>query len=577
MTKIMLQRLLGFFNISFMEMEKIVHPEGKKARIMIKRISFFLLAVCLATGAGAQQYSAATLKSATVYGSGAELVHTARLSISKGASKVIVTKVADDIDESSIQVSAPGGVTVMSATFGRNFLPAIEEKPGFRMLKDSLEAVKLQLSRVRNMRLAQEGTLALLDKNQALGGNGANVAELTKLAEYYTAKQIDLRNSIYGLLEKETKHMQLMARIEQQLKELNENPEAAGGQIALQLSSPVEVNGVMEIRYVARDAGWSTHYDLKLESVARPLKLVYKANVHQETGLDWKNVKLTLNTGNPSSAGTAPELATWFLSPVVKIRGNAALYGSRAALDEVVVTDLAGSVAGVQMEKRKMAMQAPPPPPAMAAVPASIVQHQTSASFDIDIPYDIAGNGENHSVVLKEMDMPAGYTYYSVPKLDQDAFLVAHVKDFAGLNLLPGEANIMIGNVYAGKTYIDPQATEDSLQVSLGRDRQVVVRRELMAQMSGTKMIGSSVRKTYSFEIRVRNGKREAVRMKLKDQHPVSTDKNVEIELTEASGAVVNAETGELAWSLDLKPGETQTLRLTYTVKHPKGIQYQGL
>ncbi|WP_341835934.1 DUF4139 domain-containing protein [Chitinophaga pollutisoli] len=213
----------------------------------------------------------------------------------------------------------------------------------------------------------------------------------------------------------------------------------------------------------------------------------------------------------------------------------------------------------------------------MAAVPTAIVQHQTSASFDIDIPYDIAGNSENHSVVLKEMDMPAGYTYYAVPKLDQDAFLIANVQDFAAYNLLPGEANIMIGNRYAGKTWINPQATEDTLKVSLGRDRQVVVRRELMAQMSGTKMIGSSVRKAYTYEIRVRNGKQEAVKLQLKDQYPVSTDKNVEVELTEASGAASNAETGELTWELELKPGETRTLRLGYTVKHPKGIQYQGL
>ncbi len=244
-----------------------------------------------------------------------------------------------------------------------------------------------------------------------------------------------------------------------------------------------------------------------------------------------------------------------------------------AALQEVVVVGYGSSAGRNAQFKAKVA----PPPPPVAAVPTAIVQHQTSASFDIDIPYDIAGNGENHSVVLKEMEMPAGYTYFSVPKLDQDAFLVANVKDFAAYNLLPGEANIMIGNLYAGKTYINPQATEDSLQVSLGRDRQVVVRRELMAQMSGSKMIGSNVRKTYTYEIRVRNGKKEAISMQLKDQHPVSTDKSVEIELTEASGANVNAETGELLWTLDLKPGESKTLRMTYTVKHPKGQQYQGL
>ncbi len=526
----------------------------------------------MALNAGAQQFSPAALKSVTVYGNGAEMVHSARVSVPKGVSKVIITKVAGNIDQSSIQVSAPGGVTVMSATFGRNFLPVIEEKPGFRMLKDSLESVKLSLSRIRNVRTAQEGTLALLDKNQSLGGKDATVAELTKLAEYYTAKQIELRNSIYGLVEKETKQLQLVARIEQQLREMNENPEAAGGQIALQLTTPAEVNGTMEIRYVTPNAGWETHYDLKLESIAKPLKLIYKANVHQNTGLDWKNVKLTLNTGNPSSAGTAPELSTWFLYPEIQH----ALSGRVAGLSEVVVVGYAKSEDSMERYSAKAKM-APAPPPPVSAVPANIVQHQTSASFDIDIPYDIAGNGENHSVVLKEMDMPSAYTYYSVPKLDQDAFLVANVKDFAAFNLLPGEANIMIGNLYAGKTMIDPQATEDTLKVSLGRDRQVVVRRELMAQTSGTKMIGSSVRKTFTYEIRVRNGKQEAIRLQLKDQYPVSTDKNVEVELTEASGAEKNAETGELTWELDMKPGESKVLRLTYTVKHPNGMQYQGL
>lgn len=544
---------------------------------MIKRIAFFLmvLPVMEATAQG-PQFTTSSLKAVTVYSRGAEMLHTARLSVSRGSSKVIVTKLAGNIDESSIQISAPAGVTVMSATFGRDFLPEIAEKPAHTRLLDSLTSVKLGMSKLRNTRTAQEGTLALLDKNQALAGAGASVAELTKLAEYYTAKQIELRNSIYALTEKETKQAELVARIEQQLAEMNENPEAVGGQLALQLLTTAEVNGTLEIRYVARDAYWNSLYDLKVENISKPLKLVYKANVRQQTGLDWKNVKLTLNTGNPSSAGTAPELATWFLNPVIYIRGNtSALYGSQE-LNEVVIvggTNLQGRAAGVDAKQKKAMLPAPPP----AAIPNSIVQHQTSASFDIDIPYDIAGNGENHSVVLKEMDMPAGYVYYSVPKLNQEAFLVANVKDFAAYNLLPGEANIMIGNLFAGKTRISPDAAEDTLKVSLGRDRQVVVKRELMAQMSGSKFMGNAVRKAYTYEIRVRNGKQEAIRMQLKDQYPVTVDKNVEVELTEASGATVNAETGELTWDLDMKPGETKTVRLSYTVKHPKGQQFQGL
>ncbi len=548
---------------------------------MIQRIALFLIAfTALEAQAQEPHYTGSTIKSVTVYSQGAEMFHTAKVSIPKGVSRVVVGKVAARIDESSIQVSAPGAVTVMSAGFGQNFLPDVVEKPAFRQLADSLENVKLALSKLANTRKAQEGTLALLDKNQALSGNNANVAELTKLADYYAAKQIELRNSIFALEEKEAKLTQLRTRILQQMKELNENPEAAGGQIVLQLMAPAAVSGTLEIRYVALDAGWNTNYDLKLENISKPLKLMYKANVRQQTGLDWKNVKLTLNTGNPSNSGVVPELATWFLQQQIdytryKNEVNAALYGSRA-MEEVAVVGYGEQKKSADIKIRGVStMAAPPPPP--AAVPASIVQHQTSASFDIDIPYDIAGNGENHSVVLKEMDMPASYLYYSVPKLDQDAFLMANVTNFAAYNLLPGEANIMIGNLYAGKTWINPQATEDTLKVSLGRDRQVVIRRELMAQMSGTKLIGSSVRKTYTYEIRVRNGKQEAVKLQLKDQYPISTDKNVETDLSESSGATVNAETGELAWELDLKPGESRTLRLTYTVKHPKGVQYQGL
>ncbi len=248
------------------------------------------------------------------------MFHTAPLAVTKGASRVVVTKVANNIDESSIQVSAPGNVTILSATFAQNLATDLTDQPAYRRLKDSLTALELSQSKVRNTRTAQEGTLILLDKNQALGGPNASVAELTKLAEYYTAKQTELRNSIYGLKEKEAAFEKDIERIEAKLAELGTNPETAGGQIILQLSATSETNGTMEIRYVARNAWWNSHYDLKLESISKPLKLVYKANVRQETGLDWKHVKLTLNTGNPSSAGTAPELATWFLSPVIRIR-----------------------------------------------------------------------------------------------------------------------------------------------------------------------------------------------------------------------------------------------------------------
>jgi hypothetical protein len=58
--------------------------------------------------------------------------------------------------------------------------------------------------------------------------------------------------------------------------------------------------------------------------------------------------------------------------------------------------------------------------------------------------------------------------------------------------------------------------------------------------------------------------------MLLKDQYPVSQNKEVEVELAESNGALVNEETGVLTWKLKLAPGEVKKVRVSYSVKYPK-------
>ncbi|MBU7569449.1 MAG: DUF4139 domain-containing protein, partial [Flavobacterium sp.] len=75
---------------------------------------------------------------------------------------------------------------------------------------------------------------------------------------------------------------------------------------------------------------------------------------------------------------------------------------------------------------------------------------------------------------------------------------------------------------------------------------------------------------TFTFETTVRNNKKEAIQLTLKDQYPLSSDKEIEIELKQSDNAKVNAETGILTWDLNLKPNETRKIRISYTVKYPK-------
>ena len=200
----------------------------------------------------------------------------------------------------------------------------------------------------------------------------------------------------------------------------------------------------------------------------------------------------------------------------------------------------------------------------------SINENQLNISFDIDIPYDILSNGKAHSVALKEIKIPASFKYYAAPRVEKEAFLLAEIVDYSKYNLLKGDANIIFEGMYVGKTTINPSQTSDTLNLSMGRDKKISIKREKVADKSGTKFLSSKKEQTFTYDITVRNNKKETAKLLLKDQYPLSSDKEIEIELLQSDGAKVNTETGILTWDLDLKPNETKKIRISYRVKYPK-------
>jgi uncharacterized protein (TIGR02231 family) len=291
---------------------------------------------------------------------------------------------------------------------------------------------------------------------------------------------------------------------------------------------------------------------------------MYKAEVKQETGIDWKKVKLTLSSGNPNQNNQAPIVNPWFLKyqqQVVQVG-----YGT-------MTKALEGKVAGVQVDKKAKESDSEDnqlQEIVVVGIDSRITENQLNISFDIDIPYDILSNGKAHSVALKEIKIPATFKYYAAPRVEKEAFLMAEIVDYSKYNLLNGEANIIFEGMYVGKTKINTSQTSDTLSLSMGRDKKISIKREKVADKSGTKFLSSKKEQTFTYDITVRNNKKEAAQLLLKDQYPLSPDKEIEIELLQSDGAKVNAETGILTWDLDLKPNETKKIRISYRVKYPK-------
>ncbi|MFH6993041.1 DUF4139 domain-containing protein [Flavobacterium sp. FlaQc-48] len=520
-------------------------------------------------------FTTAKVKAATVYFNAAEISQTASTSLPLGTSELVVKNVAVDLNESSIQIGAPASVTVLSVQFTNNYISEYEtdsKSPLLKRVRDSIVLVQKEMLKVNNTINAETKTIQLLDKNQQISGanSGLNVAELMKMADYYKNKQIEIANNINTLTEKKQKLDETLQKLNNKLEvDTSKEEKTSSGKLIVQVMNNAAGPVLLEISYLTNNASWSPFYDLRTESVNAPINMMYKAQVVQNTGIDWKKVKLTLSSGQPNQNNQAPILSSWFLSNQAAYNGVVTTgYGisKRNQIQGSMYKDLQKT----SDEMEKIAMPSPVLAESSVSNYTTVAENQLNISFDIDIPYDILSNGKIHSVSLKEIKLPATYKFYAVPKVENEAFLLAEIADYSKYNLLRGEANIIFEGMYVGKTFIEPNQTSDTLNLSMGRDKKVSIKREKVADKSGTKFLSAKKEQTFTFDITVRNNKKEAVELLLKDQYPLSTNKDIEVELLQSDGAKVNTETGILTWQLQLKANENKKFRISYKVRYPK-------
>ncbi|MFI5134892.1 MAG: mucoidy inhibitor MuiA family protein, partial [Chitinophagales bacterium] len=410
----------------------------------------------------------------------------------------------------------------------------------------------------------------LLNANKSVTGQntGLNMDQLTKMYDFYATKMNDLANQQIDLEQKEKKLNENIARLQNQLNELNSKFNQPTGEIVASITSSAAKSVTFEFSFLMPDAGWSPIYDIRSQDVHGPVTLNYKANVYQNSGTDWNNVKVKLSTGNPAVSATGPTLYPWYVNiyqpPVLNemtIAAPSRVYNKADNAAAAPAMDTAGLMARNTT----------------GANYTTATQTQLNAEFDISIPYDIPSDGKSHLIAIQDYELPATYSYYAVPKLDNDAFLTADISNWEDLNLLPGNANIFFQGSYVGQSYVNPVTTKDTLSFSLGRDKNIVIKREKVKDFSKPKTIGDNIKQSFAYTISIKNMKKDAIDMKIMDQFPISQNSKIEVTLDDAGGASVNSTEGKLTWMVHLESGAEKKLQYSFTVKYPKDQTIAGL
>lgn len=503
----------------------------------------------------------------TVFLSKAQVTREVRTRLEAGKTNLIVTGLTSQLDPQSIQVTGKGSFVILGISHQQNFLNEFNVPKSLKNLKDSVETLQRQLTLEQSQKEILNKEEQMLLSNQKIGGTNQNltVAELKAMADFYRSRLGDIVTSRMKQDEKIKKINERIVRLNTQINEQNELYRRNTSEIVVSVSAEAATSADLKVQYVVANAGWSAVYDLRAIDTKKPVQLSYKANVFQRTGEEWKNIKLKLSTSNPNQSGLKPELYSWYLdfyNPIVYDQRKAKSYAAAPAMRSAEVSD----------ELREEAPEA-----ASLSDYVTTVQTSLNTEFDIALPYTVLSSAKPTLVDIRNYEMKSEYIYSVAPKLDLDAFLIAKATGWEDFNLLPGEANIFFEGTFVGKSFIDPNNIKDTLSVSLGRDKRIVVKREKLKDLTSRNLIGSTKKESYAWEISMRNTKTEAVKIVVEDQVPVSQNTQIEVSVLDAGGANYNKQTGKLTWELELKPSETRKVTYKFEVKYPKDKQVSGL
>jgi hypothetical protein len=611
--------------------------------MMLKKF-IWLAFVLMVSGAMSQEPKEIQIKTevkdVTVFIEGAQITRKKTVDIPAGTSILKFTDLSPFINGKSLQVKADGNVTVLSVNQQQNYLEELEKSKELLALEAQLQVVQEKIKKERTYLdiLAEE--IVFLQANKVVGGNQTlTAATLKSAADYYglqltslKLKELDRTKTLNDFYKEQTK-------LQNQINTLSGKKEYANGEVLVKIEAKRATRSKLELSYVVKNAGWYPSYDIRSTNVNEPISLVYKANVKQDTKIDWKNVSLRLSSANPNISGTAPELQTYFLDyntrppvynrSVAEVSGivrdengsplpgvsvivegstigtqtnfdgyyslslpanagilrfsylgqvtqsvpitssvlNIRMQDDSQALEEVVVTGYGGR------EKRAISQGAisnASMEPAIKSIPLQQVEKQTTVDFVIDVPYTINSDNKNYTVTMADYSLPSTYQYYSVPKVEKESFLISSINDWEKYNLLEGEANIFFENTFVGKTVLDVRYASDTLDISLGRDKNVTINREKITDFSSKKFVGTRKEESRAWKITVKNNKSQSINMLLLDQVPVSIRDEIKVEIEELSGAKHDITTGKIKWQVLLNPGEERVYSLRYTVKYPK-------
>lgn len=521
-----------------------------------------------------------------------QLTHKQEVKLKKGRNRLVFKGLSVYADPSSIQFNAGKKARLISVSTELDFSAAEIVNPRITDLKDSLDDINDQIQFNHDKIAAYRAEEGILNTNRDLGGESKNltVEEIEAAADFYHKRTLEIKRSV-SKLQKENRSLGIDAEnVRYQLVELNYDENQRSNQVIVLLDVEEANTYDSQLKYLVTDCGWAASYDLSAEDINDKVNLNYKAQVYNNTGTAWEDVKLTLSTADPRLSAAFPELKPWYLSYQSYARykkGRAEYYMPQSmdkdyrqmANSEINIANQRvydNYYLGDEAEQRNVwednsfKLQEKLDPQKETVAIKQIQISELSTEFEIEERFSCPSDAQPYTVNVRDYNLDATFSHITIPKLDRSAFLLAHITGWQELDLMPGPTNVYFGGQYVGVSEIDTRNVSDTLSLSFGRDEKVMVLRKLKNEMTSKSVIGNTRKESYLYEIAVRNNRSTPISIEVYDQIPISQNSDINVIVDELTNGDHDEETGEVMWRLRAQSGETESKQIGYTVKYPK-------
>ena len=473
-------------------------------------------------------------------------------------------------------------VRILGVEVTTQFVPRPPE-PDQADLRSQIEALQDSDKALQDEDTADDTRLAYLQglrdsstRNLAKGfaQGQATLDSIQTLAQYLAQETAD----ILARKRERAKNRRDLAReleaLQARLKQIGKGNPQQRREIQVALEATAETDLDLEISYMVRGASWEPLYDVRL--VDTTVTVTYLAGVRQQSGEDWPAVELALSTARPATSATIPELAPWYVDVYRPLPPPMPRMAMPAGAPMQAASGGGPTRRNARPNDRTGCRPAPPPPAEIAQ--AAIENSGAALTYRVARPVAVPSDGSPHKTTITVLDLGANLDYITLPKLAEEAYLRATIKNTSPFTFLAGAANIFQGNDFVAATRLDLVVPNEEFEVQLGVDDRIKVKRELTERATSKALLGNTRRTVYTYTITLTNNLDRPARVTLFDQVPVSRHEEIKIKLQEANPAPTEqTDLNILKWVLTVAPQAKQPLAYTFSLEHPRNLTLTGI